>query len=127
MDLAKLFLDAALLDPRQIEAARQVEADGRRLDEIAVELGFITEEQALRAIGVALGLPFVDLAESEVDLSLLAGFPPSAIHREGIFPFHQKNGTLMVATSDPFNLYPLDELSATLGRAVVPVLATRAE
>lgn len=127
MDLAKLFLDAGLLDARQIETARQAEPSGRRLDEAAVELKLITEEQALRTIGEALGLPFVDLSESEVDLSLLAGFPPSAIHREGVFPFHQKNGTLLVATSDPFNLYPLDELSATLGRAVVPVLATRSE
>jgi len=127
MDLARLFLDAGLLDAQQIELARQVEVPGRRLDEVAVDLELITEEQALCTIGEALGLPFVDLSESEVDLSLLADFPQSVIHREGIFPFHQKNGTLMVATSDPFNLYPLDELSATLGRAVVPVLATRGE
>ncbi len=127
MDLARFFLDAGLLDQQQVELARQIEAEGRRLDEVAVELGFITEEQALRAIGDALGLPFVDLAESEVDLALLEDFPPSAIHREGIFPFHQKNGTLVVATSDPFNLYPLDELGATLDRTVVPVLATRVE
>ena len=33
----------------------------------------------------------------------------------------------MVATSDPFNLYPLDELSAATGLTVVPVLASRAE
>jgi len=127
MDLAKLFIDAGLLSAQQVESLRQVASDGRRLDEVAVELDYITEEQALRTIGAALGLPFVDLAEAEVDLSLLADFPPSAIHREGIFPFHQRNGTLEVATSDPFNLYPLDELSATLGRAVVPVLATRTE
>ena len=54
-------------------------------------------------------------------------FPPAAIHRECLFPFHQNNGSLVVATSDPFNLFPLDELSATLGKMIVPVLATRVE
>ncbi|MBN2291998.1 MAG: Flp pilus assembly complex ATPase component TadA [Pirellulales bacterium] len=127
MDLAKIFLDAGLLDEQQIELARQAEDQGKRLDEAAVQLGFITEEQSLRTIGDAVGLPFVDLAESEIDLSLLEKFPPSAIYRECLFPFHQKNGTLVVATPDPFNLYPLDELSATLGITIVPVLATRME
>jgi general secretion pathway protein E/type IV pilus assembly protein PilB len=32
-----------------------------------------------------------------------------------------------VATSDPFDLYPLDELSSATGLTVVPVLASRAE
>ncbi|NLE37421.1 MAG: type II/IV secretion system protein [Pirellulaceae bacterium] len=127
MDLAKLFVKAGLLDPQQVELARQGEAEGRRLDESAVALGFLTEEQSLRAIGDALGLPFADLSEAEVDLTLLKSFPASVIHREGVFPFSQKNGTLVVATSDPFNLYPLDELSATLGKTVVPILATRTE
>ncbi len=127
MDLAKIFLDAGLLDQQQIELAHQAEDEGQRLDEAAVQLGFITEEQSLRTIGDAVGLPFVDLSESEVDLSLLETFPAAAIHRECLFPFHQKNGTLVVATPDPFNLYPLDELSATLGKTIVPILATRIE
>ncbi|MEA1950406.1 MAG: GspE/PulE family protein [Planctomycetota bacterium] len=126
MDLAKIFLDAGLLNQHQTEIARQDDG-GRRLDEAAVHLGFITEEQALRAIGDAVGLPFVDLSESEVDLSLLETFPAAAIHRACLFPFHQSKGALVVATPDPFNLYPLDELGATLGKTIVPVLATRAE
>ena len=36
-----------------------------------------------------------------------------------------ENGTLRVATSDPFDLYPLDELSATTGLTIEPVLAQR--
>ncbi len=126
MDLARIFLDAGLLDERQIESLRQEEAGGR-LDEAAVRLGLLTEEQTLRAIGDAIGLAFVELAEFDVDLSLLESFPPAAIHREYLFPLHQRNGTVVVATPDPFNLYPLDELSAALGKTVIPVLATRAE
>jgi general secretion pathway protein E/type IV pilus assembly protein PilB len=44
-----------------------------------------------------------------------------------MFPVRQQNGTLIVATSDPFNLYPLDELSVATGRTIVPVLARREE
>jgi len=61
-----------------------------------------------------------------MDLSLLQDFPLKFIHREALFPIRRTNGTLVVATSDPFNLYPLDELSVATGLTVVPVLATRA-
>ena len=127
MQLTKLFLNAGLLDQQQIDLARQAASDGRRLDEAAVQLGFITEEQSLRAIGDALGLPFVDLPSAEIDLELLETFPPAVIYREFLFPYRQENGTLLVATSDPFNLYPLDELGAALNKRVAPVLALRSE
>ncbi len=55
---------------------------GSRLDEAAVGLGFLTEEQALRALGEEVGLDFVDLAEAEIDLSLLEGFS-AAVHLSG--------------------------------------------
>ena len=98
-----------------------------RLDEAAVQLGFLTEEAALRTLGEEVGLEFVDLVDAEIDLSLLEDFPSKFIHREALFPIRRSNGTLVVATSDPFNLYPLDELSIATGLTVVPVLATREE
>ncbi len=63
----------------------------------------------------------------EVDLSLLKNFPAKLIHRESVFPIQQKNGSLIVATSDPFNLYALDEISSATGKSVVPVLAAAEE
>jgi len=127
MEAGDILLKKGLLDQRQLDLSRQAQTDGRRLDQAAVGLGFLSEESALKALGEELGLAFVDLSESELDLSLLKGFPSRFIHREGLFPIHQNNGALVVATSDPFNLYPLDELSAAVGKAVVPVLASRGE
>src|SRR6185436_19776350 len=70
---------------------------------------------------------YVDLAEIEVDLSLLTTFPQRLIHRQTLFPIRRENGSLVVATSDPFDLYPLDEVSAATGLSVIPVLAARNE
>ena len=73
-----------------------------------------------------VGLEFVDLAETPVDLIAAEGFSPEVLHREALFPVRRENGTLVVATSDPFNLYPLDELECRRpGLTVVPVLASR--
>ena len=81
MQLTKLFLNAGLLDQQQIDLARQAASDGRRLDEAAVQLGFITEEQSLRAIGDALGLPFVDVHPHTVSLDTIGRLTTGATGR----------------------------------------------
>jgi len=127
MEAGEILLSRGLLDQRQLELSRRAQADGTRLDQVAVEMGFVTEEAALKALGDELGLAFVDLAEMEIQPAILEGFPPRFMHRESLFPVHSRKGVLVVATSDPFNLYPLDELEVATGRTVVPVLAVRSE
>ncbi|MHB1034238.1 MAG: GspE/PulE family protein [Pirellulales bacterium] len=127
MEVGEILLKRGLLDERQLERSRSAQTDGLRLDQAAVELGYLTEEAALRALGEEVGLEYLDLTEADIDFSLLKDFPPKLIHRQSLFPIRRQNGSLIVATSDPFDLYPLDELGAATGLAVVPVLASRAE
>jgi len=127
MEAGEILLRKGLIDRRQLELSRNAQTDGTRLDQAAVELGFLSEEAALKALGEEVGLEFIDLAETDVDLSLLEKFPQKFIHREMMFPVRQQNGSLIVATSDPFNLYPLDELSVATRLTVVPMLAARSE
>lgn len=127
MEAGEILLQKGLLDAGQLERARQAQTDGTRLDQTAVTLGLLSEEQALRALGEEVGLEYIDLAEAEIDLSLLGEFPLRFIHREALFPVRRLDHSILVATSDPFNLYPLDELSAATGLTVVPVLASRVE
>ena len=129
MEASEILLRKGLLDQRQLELARQSQTDGTGFVQAAIDLGFIAEEEALRALAEEFGLDFVDLSEmdGQIDLSILQSFPVRFIYRESLFPIRQSNGSLIVATSDPFNLYPLDELSVATGKNVVPVLAGRAE
>ena len=127
MEAGEILLRKGLLDQRQLDISRNAQNENTRLDQAAVNLGFLSEEEALRALGEEVGLDFVDLAEADVDLSVLKNFPVRFIHREGLFPIRQNNGTLVVATSDPFNLYPLDELALATGKTVLPVLSSKGE
>jgi len=127
MEAGDILLQRGLIDQEQLRQSRSAQSEGSRLDQVAVELGFVTEEAALRALGEEAGIVYVDLSETDVDLSLLKTFPSKLIHRHGLFPIDRQNGSLVVATSDPFDLYPLDELSANTGLTVTPVLASRSE
>ena len=127
MEVGEILLRRGLLTSEQLARVRATSAEGRRADQIAVELGFVKEDVALRAVADAVGLDYVDLAETPVDLSLLSNFPARFIHRQSLFPVSRHNGTLVVATSDPFDPYPLDELAAGTGLTIEPVLASKRE
>ena len=127
MEAGEILLQRGLLDVKQLELSRVGHQDGTSLVDSAVEKGFVKEEEALRALAEEVGLEFIDLAETEVDLSLLKSFPNKLIHRQSLFPIRRCNGELVVATSDPFDLYPIDEVSAATGLSVIPVLAGRSE
>jgi general secretion pathway protein E/type IV pilus assembly protein PilB len=125
MEAGSILVKRGLLSSQQLDQLRLDRPDAMRLDVAAVDVGLVSEEAALQALGDEVGIPFVDLESQQIDLNLLRGFPLKLIHRHSVFPIERVNGTLRVATSDPFDLYPLDELSATTGLTIEPVLAQR--
>src|SRR5437763_3959483 len=53
--------------------------------------------------------------------------PLRLVHRRSLMPLARENGTLTVATGDPFDVYSLDELSTLTGLHIHPVLASQRE
>ena len=111
-----------ILSSSEIETAREAQASDGRLDRFASELGFSTEEDALRAVGRALGMKVIDIANTEIDYSLLEGFSPKLIHRHTVFPIRNSSGSLVVATGNPFDLQAIDAVGAATQSSVSPVL-----
>ena len=124
MDIGDVLLNRGLLSLPELEQVR-LQTNGRRVDQVAVEQGLLTEEQALRALGEELGMKFVELKDFPVDRELLSKFPTTAIFRHSLLPLSLVNGRVEVATSDPFDLESLDELSSLSGERLEPVLARR--
>jgi type II secretion system protein E len=128
MEAGEILFRRGVLDQIQLDTARGGNGDGvLSVVDRAVHLGYCSEPDALAAIGEELGLEFVDLQQTDIDLSVLEGFPQKIIHRETLFPLRRQDGHLVVATCDPFHLYPIDEVSASTGEPVIPVLAPRYE
>ena len=128
MEAGDILLKRGLVDQNQLQQSREADGvGGVQLLRKMVDFGHVREHEALKAIGEEVGLEFVDLANADIDLSQLAQFPQKLIYRQSLFPLWSQDGGLVVATSDPFDLYPLDEVSAATGKPVFPVLSERAE
>ncbi len=124
MDVGELLIERGLIDRAQLGQA--AERGGNVLRNL-VDLGFVREDKALQAISTDIGIDYVDLRNTPIDLDLLKTFPQKVIYRQILFPISRHNGSIVVATCNPFDLYALDEVGAATGLAVHPVLAERSE
>jgi general secretion pathway protein E/type IV pilus assembly protein PilB len=124
MSIAPTFREKGLSDLRR-PAASFEPPSAASLSQIAAEMGFATEteEDALPAVGKAMGLEVIDLATAKIDLALLREFPSKLIHRHNVFPVRRKEGSIVLATANPLDLHALDAVSAATGTSVLPVLA----
>ena len=125
MDAGQVLVEHGLLDRAALQQATAACSNGDRPFQQAIKMGLVDELEALRVLGPEVGMEVVDLESVEIDHALVSDFPQKLIHRHGVLPVERRNGSLVVATSDPFDLYPLDQASAKLGLPVEPVLATR--
>ncbi|MFK8111614.1 MAG: GspE/PulE family protein [Rubripirellula sp.] len=125
MHAGEILRRRGLLSAEQLEESRG--SDAASVVQGAIALGFIEERDALQALAEEVGLEYVDLRQTDLDLSALVGFPQKLIYRQSLFPIGFEDESIVVATSDPLDLYPLDEASAATGRNIIPVVAERAE
>ena len=98
-----------------------------RIEHCLVRLGFIDERDYLEIYGEQLSIPLIDLTEVEIDQELLKLAPSKVVHRDRVIPIDRHNGSIRVATNNPFNLYAFDELRMLMGAKIETVLATSEE
>lgn len=127
MSTAEAMSKTGILNSRLLNIAREAHATDGNLARVASQLGFSSEEDALRAVGWTLGMELVDLANTKIDPAVLQDFPIKLIHRHEVFPVKIDNGYLVVALGNPFDLHALDAVSAAVGQGITPVVALPSE
>ncbi len=125
MHAGEILKRRGLISEEQLAQSRS--SDSNSVVQAAITLGYVQEADALKALAEEVGLDYVDLRETEIDPAALEGFPQKLIYRQSLFPLRFEDDSIVVATSDPLDLYPLDEVSAATGKNIIPVVAERDE
>ncbi|MEO1008434.1 MAG: GspE/PulE family protein [Planctomycetota bacterium] len=124
MGIGTVLLDRGIISREELdEALAEQRSSGERLDQVLVRRGVVSSEQVLRTIGDQFHLDVVDLDSVIVEPKVLSALPAQLVHKQRCVPIRHENGTLTVATSDPFELSMLDELRMLTGCAIELVLA----
>jgi type IV pilus assembly protein PilB len=123
--LGQILLEEGLLTQEQLDSAlEQHRNTPKSLGRVLIDLGFIRERDLVKALAQQVGLDFVDLSEYPVEAAATTLLPEQLARRYRALPIADQGGKLLVAMSDPANVYALDDIRSVTGRDVVPVVAT---
>lgn len=110
--IGELLVRENLIDIHQLEKARnEQKQSGRRLTSALVSLGFVKDRELAEFLGRQYNLPTIDLTNFEFDPEALKLVSVQVCRKHGVIPVQKSGKSLVVAFSDPSNLYIKDDLS----------------
>ena len=114
-----------LPEAKLLEALNIQQNKGGRLGEILIRLRAIDEDQLIQALALQFELPWLPQLEvSQVDQEWIKKVPIHFARRYRVLPLKAEDGSVTVATTDPLETIPLDDLRLLLGLPVRPVLTS---
>ena len=113
--LGTLIFRAGLLGEAQLEDALQEGMrTGKRLGEVLLERGWLNERDLGQMLAGQKGLPFVDVAVSDVETEALEALDQDDARRQVALPLFYEDGQLVIAVGDPSNELVLESLRREL-------------
>ena len=115
--LGQILVDLGYLTEDQLwdVLEAQKQSQGEIIGQVAIRMGFVTEAQVTEALAEQWGMPVVNLTETTIPAKALELVPQTMADVYKIIPISLKDNVLTVAMADPQNLGSLDDLRSMLG------------
>ncbi len=122
--LGDILLARGLIDERKVaEAIEQQKKLGKRMGQIVIEKGWVSEKDLLMALGEQLSIPFVQLRGGLYDPDVVELLDREIALRLKVLPLFMVRGELSLATANPQAIPSFDEVEERLSCRVRPILA----
>jgi type IV pilus assembly protein PilB len=127
--LGQILVDLGYMTDEQLEMVleEQSQRPGTLLGKVALELSIVTEEQLVQAISEQMGMQVVELGDMALTQEVLSKISDTMAQMYRVVPVHFEDNRLTVATCDPQNLRIQDELRTFLGYDIRMVVASESD
>ncbi|MCH2103013.1 MAG: Flp pilus assembly complex ATPase component TadA [Planctomycetes bacterium] len=127
--IADLLINSGLTREQLDECRKIAGASGETLDRVILQKGYLPEEDLLQSYGQALGFEFIpELEGTSVPADFVNDVPVHFARNYNLIALDDgASGVMRVATCNPLDPHPMDDLSSMLGKELDPVLAPRVE
>src|SRR5262245_52287350 len=125
--LGELLVREKMISLQQLQKAQEeAKRSGRRLGHALTQLGFVKDQDLTSFLAKQYSLPSIDLKEFEIDADVLKLIPKDVARKHMVVPVNRAGATLIVAMSDPSNIFAIDELKFLTQYNIEPVVASEA-
>ncbi|GAA3912673.1 hypothetical protein Aau02nite_66490 [Amorphoplanes auranticolor] len=116
------------IDPVAVDAAAdEAQRSGRSVRAVLINDQVVTEEQLTSAAAAAFGINTLDLVGYSPDPAALKRIPLPVVLRHRVLGLSINDGELVVGVTDPGDVVALDDIRASTGMTIRPVVVARSE
>ncbi|MEM6994868.1 MAG: ATPase, T2SS/T4P/T4SS family, partial [Myxococcota bacterium] len=125
--IGEILVRESIISTDQLkEAQAEQHRSGKRLAYSLAKLGILGEKELTDFLAKQYGVPSISLSEFEIDPQVIDLIPKDVAIKHTVLPVQKAGSTLIVAMSDPSNIYAIDDLKFLTGLNIEPVVTTDA-
>jgi type IV pilus assembly protein PilB len=126
--LGELLVETGLLSEENLtRALSEQRTQRKKLGEVIVSLGLATEEEIAQALSIQLGIPLIDLANTPVEPQAIELIPEKVSRKHLIVPISIEVRDLHIAMADPLSFEAFEDVRFASGYTIKPAIATRTD
>src|SRR6266536_1773284 len=123
--LGELLVRENLISLQQLQKAQEEQRKtGGRIGSLLVKQGSIAEGDLTNFLSKQYGVPAISLKDFDVDNEVIKLIPKSIAEKHQVVPVNRAGSSLIIAMSDPSNIFAIDEIKFHTGYNVEPVVAS---
>nr|WP_320116446.1 type IV-A pilus assembly ATPase PilB [uncultured Desulfuromonas sp.] len=123
--LGELLVRNNLLTEDQVsKAIAEQKMNKERFVATLIRLKYISQDDLAAFLSRQYGAPAINLAEFEVDTDVVKLISADVVQKYHLVPINRAGSTLIVAMSDPSNIFAIDDIKFMTGHNVEVVVAT---
>ena len=121
-----LVRNQMISDDQLAKAVTEQKREGIRLGAALIKLGYVQEHDLASFLSKHYGVPSIDLKEFDVDPAVIKLIPAEVAQKYQLLPINRAGSTLILAMSDPSNIFAIDDVKFMTGYNVEVVVASEA-
>jgi type IV pilus assembly protein PilB len=125
--IGEILIEEKRLTADQLDAAlNHQRLNGGRLGSILIRLGYVDDDDITALLSKKYGVPSINLTYFEIEPAVIKLIPIEVAQKHMVVPLSRVGSTLTVASTDPTNVFAMDDIKFMTGFNVEPVVATEA-
>ncbi|MEK6732548.1 MAG: GspE/PulE family protein [Candidatus Omnitrophota bacterium] len=126
--LIQAFVDSKLITQQDLDRGRSLQdKEGGSLGRVLIREGMIKEKDLMSVMSKELNIPAINLSKYKVEKDCLKLIPEAMARQYRVLAICKFSDLLIVAMSDPLNIFAIDDLKMLTKFKIEPVLSTETD
>ncbi len=123
--LGEILVKEKIITPVQLEKAlAEQKASGKRIGHALLDLGYITEDKLLNALGNQLDVDTINLNDALIPAEVVKLVPEDICRRYKVLPYAVSDNIISLAMVDPLDYRVINDVKFLVHKDIKPMLAS---